>query len=350
MSKRQKIDGFLRPAPESGTTEDVLLSVGDFVEYRPSLSWPVVLSVPHGGTLLPDSISDRTEGCIEPDWESCELAEEIAKAFSTERQGPPALVRLRLHRLKLEANRARRSCSECCTEEAVQAWDAYHGWLEEAIHGCTERFGFCLLLDIHGQSHRQGVTELGYLLTSEDLLLSNEAEAAAPRPTSIDALLPLSSLCKSAAGKLDWRSLVELVRGPGSLGGLLEASGFRCTPSPSYPQPVTAEALASARLLRADLCGTSGPPKDVVQGATYFWGAYTVRKYGCARSVPPECNPLPVEAQEGWANNVAAVQLETSWIGVREDAPSRIRFGEALRKAVECILKSWKGWSPQSRS
>ena len=46
-----------------------------------------------------------------------------------------------------------------------QAWDKYHGSVEEALRGCVERFGFCLLLDIHGQSHRAGVTELGYLVT-----------------------------------------------------------------------------------------------------------------------------------------------------------------------------------------
>lgn len=54
----------------------VLRSHNGYVEYRPgSGSWPVVLSAPHGGALMPDAVPDRTGGVAEPDWKSYELAE-----------------------------------------------------------------------------------------------------------------------------------------------------------------------------------------------------------------------------------------------------------------------------------
>lgn len=203
--------------------------------------------------------------------------------------GAPALVSLMLDRRKMDGNRARGPCcepltnitglpggvaqGECAAATAEElagapgAWDAYHGWLAEALAAAVARHGFCLLLDLHGQSHRKGVSELGYLLTSEDLLLPDDSiDAAPPRPSSIDALLQLPSPGVS--------SLAGLVRGPASLGAFLvsmkstiftmkftilgdeihrclglcwaesgqiltqEARGFPCVPSPRAPQPV----------------------------------------------------------------------------------------------------------------
>eukprot|EP00928_Gymnodinium_smaydae_P056586 TRINITY_DN3994_c0_g1_i1.p1 TRINITY_DN3994_c0_g1~~TRINITY_DN3994_c0_g1_i1.p1 ORF type:complete len:195 (+),score=25.37 TRINITY_DN3994_c0_g1_i1:40-624(+) len=151
-------------------------SKNGYVEYRPSTCWPVVISAPHGGELEPATIADRSTGCVEPDWFSVELAEAISDSFCAlpGSPGPPSLVMLKLSRKKLDANRARKpSCEDGGVGEAGEAWDAYHGWLEEALRDCVKRFGFCLLLDVHGQSHRRDVTELGYLLTSDDLLLDD---------------------------------------------------------------------------------------------------------------------------------------------------------------------------------
>ena len=132
------------------------------VDARPSTAWPVVLAAPHGGRAAPASIPDRTSGCLEPDWNSAELAEAVWHAFR-ERDGgeaawggAPALVMLRLSREKLDGNRPRASaCEEAADAQA--AWDEYHGDLAQCLEDCVAAFGFCLLLDIHGQSHRAGL-------------------------------------------------------------------------------------------------------------------------------------------------------------------------------------------------
>jgi len=292
---------------------------------------------------MPEGIPDRTKGCSEPDWNTWELAEEVCSSFSLGAAGPPAMVGVRLSRQKMDANRARAPSCEG-SELGMRAWDDYHCWLSEAIEACSKHFGFCFLLDLHGQSHRAGVTELGYLITSDDLLLEDGVlDKAPPRSSSVDAFLHKS--------KAQAPSLSSILRGESSLGALLELQGFRCTPSPSIPQPVSPEVLEAAHQGKADIHGTSAPPSQGVAAvATYFWGAYTIRRYGACKTIPDHFNPLCLDAQHSWAMNVAAVQMETSWEGVRVDAESRQRFGHGLRVAVEEFLSIWQGWSMPDRT
>ena len=166
---------LIRPNAPEGTPRDLYADFLDnceirqivrhsFVEFRESRGWPIVLAAPHGGKLAPSSIADRTKGCCEPDTASVELADVVAAAFARRGAAPPALVALHLHRQKLEANRGRAKAvdSHCAAgsgsgNPALHAWDEYHQSLERAMRDCVAAFGFCLFLDIHGQSHRDEV-------------------------------------------------------------------------------------------------------------------------------------------------------------------------------------------------
>jgi len=139
-----------------------------------------------------------------------------------------------------------------------------------------------------------------------------------------------------------------LLRGAKSLGAFLESRGFRCTPSPTTPEPVKAIPLHKYREARKDaddIAGKSGPPPEEAKAVTYYWGAYTVRRYGAAHTVLDDASPLPKEDQETWARNVAAIQLETSWLGVRDGILEQRTFGEGLAWASEQLLEAWLGWT-----
>jgi hypothetical protein len=183
------------------------------IDYRPSACLPIVISAPHGGSALPTSIPDRTSGfllkrevfknassssrvgqmslfklsnysmlcragcifnssfysflyshtritgCFEPDELSFELGEEILSEFARKGTGAPAFIALKLHRLKLDANRSRATAAN--DDLSLAAWDDYHCSIENALQECVKIFDFCLLIDLHGQSHRPQVTELG---------------------------------------------------------------------------------------------------------------------------------------------------------------------------------------------
>jgi hypothetical protein len=95
------------------------------------------------------------------------------------------------------------------------------------------RYNSAAAHQVHGQDHR-AATELGYNLSAVDLLrpdaaLDDPGGAAAGR-ASVGALLR-----HGGAG-----GLAALVRGPNSLGALLEAQhgGFHATPSWERPIPV----------------------------------------------------------------------------------------------------------------
>eukprot|EP00927_Polykrikos_kofoidii_P009000 TRINITY_DN13743_c0_g1_i1.p1 TRINITY_DN13743_c0_g1~~TRINITY_DN13743_c0_g1_i1.p1 ORF type:complete len:355 (-),score=45.37 TRINITY_DN13743_c0_g1_i1:121-1185(-) len=335
-------------SPTALVTEEAVTPSGcKFVDYRPSDAWPLVLSAPHGGDVSPEAIIDRSTGCFEEDWRTLELSEAVLDAFSAAAgdRGPPAFVGLKLHRRKLDANRPRGDSCEPGAELAAQAWDSYHGSVESALSRCVERFGFCLLLDLHGQSHRD-VTELGYLVTTEHLLATDsELDMNPPsRGTSMDALIRrLEGHDQQGAG--EQHRLSELVRGPSSLGALLLAHGCPCTPSPEIPRPVEADVLVSARAAAPPTCAVTGPPSGPSRCATYFSGGYTTRRYGAPWSVSAGFNPLSPEAQESWAAHVSVVQLETCWVGVRENEVARRHFAKSLQEVTEAFLLKWYAWS-----
>eukprot|EP00445_Apocalathium_hangoei_P012202 CAMPEP_0203880596 /NCGR_PEP_ID=MMETSP0359-20131031/24988_1 /ASSEMBLY_ACC=CAM_ASM_000338 /TAXON_ID=268821 /ORGANISM="Scrippsiella Hangoei, Strain SHTV-5" /LENGTH=352 /DNA_ID=CAMNT_0050800245 /DNA_START=8 /DNA_END=1066 /DNA_ORIENTATION=+ len=318
-----------------------------YVDYRPSLECPVVLSVPHGGNLTPEAMPDRSSGCVEPDGESWELAEAVLRACSEAALGAPAMVGLKLHRSKLDGNKclcaACENCEECedcevMVGDAADAWTVYHKRIEEALQQCVAKFGFALLLDLHGQSHRDGVTELGYLLYSEDYFLSDAAlSSRPPRLTSLDALV------RQSRASVD---LAAVLRGPDSFGALMEVRGCPCTPSPSRPQPVSQAALRAARSAHLDMSAALGPPPEAARAATYFSGGFTTIRYAAPARVGPKQDPLTKEAQEGWASKVAGVQLETAWAGVRDSDDSKRNFGVAMQGSVAAFLGRWYGWTP----
>ena len=140
-----------RQTMEAGGQPAVLRSLNNYVEYRPgSGSWPVVLSAPHGGDLMPTAVPDRTGGVAEPDWKSYELAEgnftrnlpllvisrfffegllvltAVYEAFQAaggsgdEGKGAPALVSLMLDRRKMDGNRAR--CGRFQASRSPSLW------------------------------------------------------------------------------------------------------------------------------------------------------------------------------------------------------------------------------------
>ena len=218
-------------------------------------SVPVVLSAPHGGAQCPLDILERSSGCVCEDAGSLELARAIRAEFGRRLGAVPHLVASQLHRTKLDANRGRDSAAEAGARGALAAWDCYHGWIREALDEVVTQHGFALLLDIHGQDHRPDASELGYALSAVELLgddasLDGDGTGLFAAPaSSLGALLQHSS----AAGT--GPTLSSLVRGPDSLGSLLERHGYAATPSASRPVPVSEESLRAT--LSAALGGTA---------------------------------------------------------------------------------------------
>ncbi|MBI1372411.1 MAG: hypothetical protein GC159_06580 [Phycisphaera sp.] len=253
-----------------------------FVEYIVG-DTPVILSAPHGGRIKPDDVPDRTTGVLLSDTNTDKLARDFAEAYF-KRTGKHAHVIIdHMHRVKVDCNRP--------VEDAVAAspggeklWRAYHGLIAEARDGVTKRFGQGFYIDLHGHAHPEPRCELGYLLKHAELKLDDDA---------VNKLAGKSSL-KDLATRTK-ATFAELLRGPTSLGGLLEKHGIPCVPSPQH--------------------------RDNGDGK-YFNGGYCTSSYGSSQG-----------------GTISGLQIETPGPGVRNTDASRKKFAAALADAVVEYLK-----------
>jgi hypothetical protein len=204
-----------------------LFGKNEYVEYLPG-NLPIVISVPHGGYEKPPGIPDRSLGTMgHLDSMTQELAREIAAVFRERTGRVPHVIINRLHRSKLDANR---ELFDAAQDNAIagEAWNDFHTFIDSAEERVEREFGRGLYIDLHGHRHEWQVVELGYLLVSNQLKLSDaELDVSVPSATTSLGLL------------LNDRTapLSQLVRGSRSIGATLELEGFATVPSPAHPHP-----------------------------------------------------------------------------------------------------------------
>lgn len=324
------------------------LSVRSSVEFTPG-SLPLILSVPHDGNLRP--FASRRTGCLCEDAGTASLARSIRRsiAASTGGRANAAMVLSRIHRSCMDPNRVLSTAvGPDAPDAASKAWHEYHIKLKHALRQAVSEHGFALLVDVHGQDHRADATELGYMLSSLDLLLS-DAELAARVPESSLRNLSTASFPPSKAH--------ESIRGASSFGAMLEKRGWAATPSPRIPSPVSKEAMVGALSAELDqeiirggdlstlllrhgfaaseraalevkahllrglggaqaLCGggtgrSAGSSADHTdhRKGIYFWGGFTLQAYSCPGAVDADLSPITAEDQ-WWVKSVSAIQLE----------------------------------------
>jgi len=202
----------------------------------------LIFTVPHNGAEKPDSIPDRVAGCKDasgqcqhpgslncPKGNICKVVKAgdsytrsialRAAAKVEELAGrPPHVIVSLLHRSKMDPNRLEEEAAQG-NQGAVGAYRDFHARIAKVV-GSLEGPG--LLLDFHGQAHKQNSTEIGYLISKDEL-----NSGALGSKTSINALV-----ARAGHG-----SLRELVAGEGGLGAYLEGEGCRAVPSPRKPSP-----------------------------------------------------------------------------------------------------------------
>ena len=246
-----------------------------FIEYVVG-NLPIVISVPHGGYLRPSTIPDRVLGTAgHQDTYTQELAREIIDLFRKQTGRVPHVIINRLHRDKLDANR---EFFDAAQDDpiATEAWNEFHNFIDSAEQRVQREFGRGLYIDLHGHRHEWQVVELGYLLVSNQLKLTNAELDASVQPATTSLGLTVSDRTIP---------LSQLVRGPLSLGALLEQQGFATVPSPAHPDP---------------------------NKEPYFSGGYNL------------------EQHSAFSGKMAyGIQVETPTT-IREDSSQRVRFSRAL--------------------
>lgn len=257
-----------------------------YVEYLAG-DLPLVIAAPHGGREKPAELPDREDGTFAFDTNTQELARTIAEVFRKETGHRPHVIICRVHRRKVDCNR---EVAEAAggNEAAGRVWSEFQGFITAARATVVAQHGRGFFIDLHGHGHKDPRLELGYLHRRE---LFGLADAEINKPEVV-AGGSLRSFARDSP-----LPYVELLRGPLSLGALLEKEGFPSTPSPAKPMP-------------------SDP---------YFTGGHNVQQH--ARFAP----------------NFAGLQIETNFKGVRDTAESREKFARGLFHALQAYLDTHLG-------
>ncbi len=260
-----------------------------YIEYLPG-TLPFILSAPHGGTLTPAEIPDRTFGVTVTDRNTGRLAEQIRDAFIVQTGAAPHLVIAWLARIKLDPNREIVEAAQG-SPFAENAWDEFHGFIETARAWVEEEAGSGLFVDLHGHGHEINRLELGYLTSGADLDMSDGVLDAG----NFAATSSLKALVQSTGG-----SFSELLRGPTSLGALLTDEGVPAVPSPADPTPA---------------------------GAPYFSGGFNTARYGSRDR-----------------GTVSGAQFELYFPGIRDTEDNRALFSQRFARVIEAFMTEHYGF------
>ena len=273
----------------------------DYIEYVAGNS-PVIYTAPHGGSLTPSDIPDRTasrcggSATTATDLNTVELVRAMQQRHFARYGTYPHIIINHLARRKLDANRLETEAA-CGDPTAVRALTEWHAFIDAAKTTVRQTSGKGWYMDMHGHGHAKQRLELGYLLTSAQLSLSDAALDANRAFQDTASMRTVSEAAPIAFS--------VLLRGATSLGSLYAANGIPSIPSASDPSPGADE---------------------------YFTGGDNTRRHTCGE----EANALGGAT----GGQICGVQIESHFVGVRDTPANRERFGDVTATVLGQYLST----------
>jgi N-formylglutamate amidohydrolase len=244
---------------------------------------PIIISVPHGGTLEPENIPNRTYGKKGRDKYTDLLAKDIALEFYKQADKYPYIIILELARKKLDANREIQEAAQG-NKEATKIYNTFHFAIQTSIEEVNKKFKQGLYIDLHGHSHPNNYIEFGYLLSNDILKLSNK---------EIETFKELSSIKNLSNSSKE--NFVQQIKGKNSLSGLMATKGYKSIPSFDIPYALDDK---------------------------YFKGAFSTKQYGSY-----------------YGGNINSIQVEFPRTGFRDTEQNRQKLAKDF---VDSIIKFMK--------
>ncbi len=139
---------------------------------------PLILSVPHGGTLECSEIPERLDGVLGIDKNTIELTQDLIfhleelseKYFSGKRF--PSYVISKIRRSKIDLNRMEAEAYIPSSLLAKKLYQFYHKQIRELVDYNLYKYNFSLLIDIHGfekNKRPQGYRDVEIVLGTKNL-------------------------------------------------------------------------------------------------------------------------------------------------------------------------------------
>ncbi|MBE0676546.1 MAG: hypothetical protein IH591_17965 [Bacteroidales bacterium] len=200
---------------------------------------PLIISIPHGGYLKPDDIPERicTDCSKNQDIYTLEIGMKLREAIYKQTGRLPYVIINHLHRTRLDPNR---NIEEAASGNAMaeEAWTLFHNYIDQARLEIETKYGKGLYVDLHGHRHDIRKIEIGYLLSAEELQLEEDL-------LNHETFVEYSSISSLTRSNLQNLTFTDLLRGPLSLGSMLEELGYPSVPSPTSPYPKPGEPFFS---------------------------------------------------------------------------------------------------------
>ena len=112
--------------------------------------YPLVLSVPHGGSIKPAEIPDRScaGSTTVLDTYTIEMARAIQEEFKRKLNKTPFIVISNLSRIKLDQNRDLKDAL-CADKTLEPTWHFYHNYLDSMLQYSSQKYGKTIFIDLH---------------------------------------------------------------------------------------------------------------------------------------------------------------------------------------------------------
>jgi len=262
---------------------------------------PVIISAPHGGPLTPAEIPDRLDDGSDPNFTTVtdsnteETALAMQSVFSAAFGHTPHVIICQLKRTKIDCNRSLAQGVYQTNVYATISWNEFQNFINASSNSAVAQNGRGFYIDQHGQGHTIQRLELGYLLSSSQLM-HTDATLNSTTYRNQSSIRTLGTLVSNQFGI----PFSQILRGSNSFGGLMVTRGYPSVPSPTDPDP-----------------GSNNP---------YFDGGYNTDKFTSSGGGP-----------------VDGVQIEANLTGVRDTAVNRTNYAIAVAQTLDYFFTNYYG-------
>jgi len=154
-----------------------MLEVRDFAEFEKG-DIPLIISVPHGGSLKCENIPERSNGIFGIDKGTTEFSKDLIKLlkrnFRMKGAGTrtPSYIISKVPRSQIDLNRDETVAYVQTSLLAQEIYNFYHNKIQELIHSNLDSHGSSLLIDVHGfekKSRPPGFRDVDVILGTNNL-------------------------------------------------------------------------------------------------------------------------------------------------------------------------------------
>ena len=280
------------PTPEvKYTPGDVITDSQGYISYRVG-NTPIIITVPHDGTLTPSTFPDRTGSSVRAE-NTRKVAEQFAYFFNANSNGLyPHIIYNNISRSKLDPDLNQMDGAQG-NSYANLSYGTYHSFLQTAIDSVEAYFDAGILLNLVEHNHSNQKVELGYLLSASDLDLTNLQLNSYSTQSSVSQIANIST-----------SSFAEVIRGYNSLGTLIVGRSYT-----SNDVTYSFEAVPTL-------------DNPTIGSTDYSSGGYTIAQYGSSNG-----------------GKINGIDVATPFAGFRDNANAYRALAVILEESVKIFYQ-----------